>query len=204
MVPGEDDQMQHDGVSCHDDDDVATMIYLSLHLLLSYAHRQIYRRRAQPQPPISNRPVPNSQYHLLRAIIARVQYHAVTSKLTEAISAISARLQAEANTDRPWSFESGATDTSASPIAKPRAERLIEQITSNLEAKFILPITSTPEQILTVRFRTTLYPLDTRFQISATGPIAEMCKPPSNPLSADEVIEYMHWAVENSKVVKGR
>lgn len=203
MVPSEDDQTQ-DGISYHDDDTTAHMIYLSLHLLLSYAHRQIYRRRAQPQPPISSRPIPIPQYNLLRAIVARVQYHAVTSKLSEAISDVFARLQTETNANQLWSFESEVADTPAPPTSKPHAERLIERVISHLEGKFILPLTQTPEQRLIIRFRTTLYPLDTWYQISATGPIAEAFKPPSNPLSVDEVIEYILWAAGSIKIGNGQ
>ncbi|KAI9745094.1 MAG: RNA polymerase II mediator complex subunit [Claussenomyces sp. TS43310] len=193
LLPGEDGAMSHESGTGQDDDDIATMVSLSLHLLLSYAHHQIYQRRTQPQPPLSTRPPQSLPYNLLRPIITRIQHQSVTSMLVNTIASLSNALQSAGVTDDASRMERIHSDAATS-TSRPSSEQYIERFISLLECQVFLPITSTPPQTLTIRFRTTLYHLETRFQISASGPISESCKPPPNPSSVDEVIAYVLWA----------
>lgn len=191
LLPGEDEDVSLESFENHEDDHIAKMVYSAVHLLLSYAHHQSYRRRSQPPPPISSRPAQNPPYHLLRPIIAHMQYHSVISKLSGLIYPLSTTLRLAGVTDQPCTL-TAKLSSQAFKLSKP--EQVIDALISNLEAEFTLPLTSNPPQSLKIRLRTTLYPLETRFQITAVGSLNEICKPPNTLASAEDVNEYVLWA----------
>jgi mediator of RNA polymerase II transcription subunit 17 len=200
LLPGEDDASSLATSLTHEDDGIAHMISLSLRLLLSAAHQQSYRRRTSPPAPINTRPPSSTPYALIRPIIARLQFHSILSNLSALLKHLQHALSRAGLSDGPWTLRHGSLDAShVAPSLQSTPERILEWAVLHLEAVFSIILTKSTEtagvdQILTVRLRTSLWPLDTRFQISVTGPLAQSCKPPQNPSSFEEVKAYILWA----------
>jgi hypothetical protein len=77
---------------------------------------------------------------------------------------------------------------------KSTAELVIESIISNLEAEISIPLTATPAQNLTIRFRTSMHPIETLFLVTVDGPFAEICRPPERNATLADVSSYVMWA----------
>ncbi len=203
----EDNETSRQPAASNEDDTTAELISLSLHLLLSYAHRQNLRRRSLPPPPLSNRPPPNLPYNLFRPILARLHHQSIVLSIDNLLRPLSKALKSAGAADSSYSMNTALINsTSVAPIraqlgnlSQSTPEGIIDSLITNLSAEFTIPLTESPEpsqsQSLTVRFRTLMLPLlDTRFNIVATGPLAFSCKPPPNPSSVEEVKSYILWA----------
>lgn len=181
----------------NDDNDeaAAEMISLALHLLLSHSHAQNLRRRSQMPPPITSRPPPNVPYSLLRPILARFHHESIVSSLTDLLNPLTKALNCAGVSDAQFSLNT-ALPASVGSIVGQSPDRVLDTLISNLSAEFNLPLTGPPlSQSLDIRLKTILFSnVETRFQINTTGPISDFCKPPPNPLSVDEVKDYILWA----------
>lgn len=177
-----------------DDRIAADMIAISLRLLLSYAHRQNLHRRSQRPAPISNRPSVNPPYILLRPIIARLHHQLVISTLKNLISPLSKILVSAGVADTNYTLNTTPVATH-NAINKPFPEQTIETLISNMSAEFKFPICSKFDQSLFISLWTTISPSESYFQITASGVLATICKPPPNSSSVDEVKIYILWAV---------
>jgi hypothetical protein len=180
-----------------DDNDEATaeMISLALHLLLSHSHGQNLRRRSQMPPPITNRPPPNLPYNLLRPILARVHHESIVSSLTDLLRPLTKALNYTGVSNAQYSLNT-TPPASVGTIVQQSPDRVLDAMISNLSAEFNLPLTESPRsQSLNIRLKTILFPnIETRFQVTTTGLISDFCKPPPNPLSIEEVKDYVLWA----------
>jgi hypothetical protein len=203
LQPLEEIETSQEQTEHHEDDHTAEMISLSLHLLLSYAHRQNLRRRSQPPPPLSLRPPPNPPYMLLRPILALVHHESIISTLTNTLAPLSKALNAAGVCDSSYSLVAPVplNNSAVASLAKstsPAPERVIDSLILNLSGEYTIPLiyssSITQLQSLTIRFRTSLSPLITRFSIDASGPLLTSCIPSANPLNVREVEEYILWA----------
>ncbi len=177
---------------------MAEMISLSLHLLLLYNHRQNLQRRRQPPPPISHQPRSPFPANILRPMLKRIHHEGVISTLSSSIVSVHAVLK-YAGIDVPaHTFTASSGDTSKK-CKKPRAEAVLDNLIQNLEAEFKVPLTTKPEQSLTIKLRTE-FNLHTRWHITAQAPqgfvgsLHEVARPPSAPSDVADVKAYILWA----------
>lgn len=198
LVPIEEDEAI--GREINEDDKVSQMISLSLHILLSYAHRLNLRRRSQPPPPISLRPPPNPPYYILRAIIVFLHHQNVLTALTAILNPLGVALRSTGIVTEDYSVKTPPLNIiNTTNDIKSVPEQVIESLVFDLSAECTVPITaSNPSQGLNINLRTNTdprYALEAHFFIAATGPLAVSCKPPPNSTSVNEVKSYILWAV---------
>lgn len=197
-IEDQEPQYRADGLN---DNTTAEMISLSLRLLLSYAHRQNYRRRSRHAIVISSRPPPNPTYNLLRPVLARLHHEAIISDLTNLLAPLSRALISAGSAESSYTTIIAQVTSAIQAQAQLSkntpsiSERTVNALMNNLSAEFTIPIIQStfPPQVLTIRVHTPLM-LDTRFEITLTGSLAKFCKPPPPPSSIDEVKGYILWA----------
>lgn len=202
-----DDEVSRQPAASNEDDRTAELISLSLHLLLSYSHRQNLRRRSLPPSPLSNRPSPNLPYSLFRPILGHLRHRSIILSIDNLLRPLSKALKSTGVVNSSYSMNPTVINGKSVVPFRPQVgnlsqsmpEAIIDCLISNLLAEFTIPLTESPEpyqgQSLIIRFRTFTLPLpDTRFNIVATGPLGLSCKAPPNPSFVGEVKNYVLWA----------
>lgn len=160
------------------DDAIAEGVSLTLHLLLSYAHRRNVFRRTDSNVPLTSFRRINSPYALLRSLITRANHqstitntHSLCDNISSILTAASYSPSPEyAITEPPLEIRSTLAPTEAVVVAL--FEHLHAQVTLNLTASCSL----------NMKIRTSLYPLTaSNFNITlepSEGTLQESCRAP--------------------------
>ena len=158
------------------ENDTAEAISLTLHILLSYAHRLNELMRIRPLPPHIPRSRGQHAYTLLRPIIARVLYLRNLTSTTRYTGALTKTLQKaglEASftlrTAQPSIPDAGATK---GPNQHSAAQLLVRSMLQ--PPVFTMALTLLPGISVTIRGHTYLYPV--------TGTYYYILLPPSSPI----------------------
>lgn len=171
----------------HQDDMLAEAISHSIHILLSYAHRQNLHRRTQPPPPLSQKRRSTPEYHLLRPVLAYLE-HGSHVRWMELFLHDMARVMKSAGID------CGST---AAPFASLNLQRKNPSLhkVEGLVQGFLLPLESTfsgslasPWSSFRIKIRTNLSapPFGTNYDISMVLPQNPGIQPPSRIGLKDE------------------
>ncbi|RDL41560.1 uncharacterized protein BP5553_01539 [Venustampulla echinocandica] len=177
------------------DDSIAEGICLSLHILLSFAHRHNHRRRTQPPPPISNQKRPNPPYSLLRPLITRLNHQQSNSSLNSLLSSLCSALSSTKIYPAP-SYKITHSSPQAPPIPNVSTSELtVIALTDRLEsiANFVI----TPTTTITIACRSLQVPLaGTSFHLSlnAESPLTTTCVAPPVLGHISAVEEYILYA----------
>lgn len=157
------------------DNNMAEAISLTLHILLSYAHRNNELLRIRPWPPHAARPRGQHAYVLLRLIIARTSCIRNIYKSTRYISSLVRTLK-RAGLDSSFLLQTVQPSipevSNHSPNQLSAAQLFIRSMTQAID--FNIKITLVQDVSLTVRGRTYLYP------VAATH--YHILLPPGSPL----------------------
>ncbi|UNI13795.1 RNA polymerase II mediator complex subunit [Purpureocillium takamizusanense] len=167
--PSPDDSLAENGTT--------EMTLLSLHILLSYAHRYNELMRTRPIPPHVSRARGQQTYALLRPIIARLKSNISIRACTEYVGDLVGALQ---KAGLPSSFtlrtpqlsmiESGASG----PNQQSGAQTLVRNMLQPLE--FTVKVVILDDMSFTIRGRTLLFPF--------TATYYHVLLPPSSPLQS--------------------
>ncbi|KAK0105766.1 RNA polymerase II mediator complex subunit [Cadophora gregata] len=176
------------------DDAIAEGIFLALSILLSFAHRQAYRRRAQIPPPITLDKRTTPPLNILRPFITRVKHQEMTSALRDILRPLHRVLFS-------LKLESPPTYTQVRTVWPPLnhlsiAERTVLALTERLEVTATLTIT--PTTTITIKAQThshpTIYP---QFFLSIsppTSPLHITCPAPPRLDTLSSVQQYIYYA----------
>lgn len=148
------------------DNAIAEAIYLALHLLLSYSHRQNYRRRTQARKPISQSSMvePAQTVTLVRGILARLTYQESIKQLYSLLNPLCLVLN---KASIPATYTLVPSNLSP-PSQYSNAEKTIMTLIENLQTRFTLSIT--PQTTLNITLRTIQNPLCSLFYVSLPSP----------------------------------
>ncbi|KAM0161846.1 hypothetical protein ACHAPC_001491 [Botrytis cinerea] len=197
---------------------LANGIYLTLHLLLSLSHRQQYRIRTRPPPPISSQPRPNNPFPILRSLVTRLAHETVVSSLHSLLTPLCKTLTSASLPTPPTYTISPGTSPPLLHLSTP--ERILTALTNQLEffttITFPFPLSSPPHSSIPSSFShtTPLTPLPSSLQIRTvtttlnysrpiyylritpeTSPLLQICPPPNTVPEWDYVKNYILWAV---------
>ncbi|KUJ09258.1 uncharacterized protein LY89DRAFT_690314, partial [Mollisia scopiformis] len=168
------------------DKSIAEGLYLALNLLLSYSHRQNYRRRTQPRKPISPQKEPPPPILLLRGVLTRLAYQ-------ESITALHSLLGPLCSVLKDASITPPSSYTLIPNVGKPpsiltNAEKTIMSLISQLEAKVTLSITA--NTTINITLNTYLNPTNSLFHVSLANPDdpLHLTCPPYTPYSSFEAL----------------
>lgn len=171
----------------HENDVLADAISHSIHILLSYAHRQNLHRRTQPPPPLSQKRRPTPEYNLLRPVLAYLE-HGSHVRWMESFLHDVTRIMKSAGID---------CDSTAAPFASlglqrkspslPKVEALVQGFLQPLESTFSGSL-ATPRSSFRIRIRTNLsaQPFGTNYDISMVLPQNPGIQPPTRVGLKDE------------------
>lgn len=163
-------------VQRHSDDKLAQLTQLSLHLLLSFAHRQNEMQRLRPAPPNQRRHQQWSQYHLLRPIISRTLHDASVRQCTTFMGAVTRILRQVGISEASFTLQNPQISTAdlvshhSSSSNRPTASQaLVNMLTA--PADFQIEATITPAARMLIRGRTWFLPLTTtQYQVNLLPP----------------------------------
>ncbi|KAE9365329.1 hypothetical protein N431DRAFT_549561 [Stipitochalara longipes BDJ] len=182
------------------DDIIAEGVFISLNLLLTYAHRQNHRRRTQPPPPISAQKKVILPYNLLRAILARLKHQETVGQLNNLLGPLCHVMESAQLKPLP-TFK--VTSTPGTPPAQlPQAEQTILSLVDRLET--IATFSMSESTIITIAARTSSFPVGSTFfvSLSADSPLTSICPPPqvltSYPALRDYILYFTACAVATS------
>ncbi|KAH8816820.1 subunit 17 of mediator complex-domain-containing protein [Xylogone sp. PMI_703] len=183
------------------DNVLADALSLALGLLLSYAHRQSYRRRTQPPPPLSATIRPTAPYALLKPIISRLHHEETIQSLHGLLKPICNILKSSAIRPSPAYTLVYSTPPQIFPQQYNRrfssAEFTIASLTDRLEA--VATLTVLPGMEIQIKFRTNMFPIPvTTYALSLQpddNPLARICKSPPVVIGFQDVKDYVLYAV---------
>jgi len=181
------------------DDAMAEGVFISLNLLLSYAHRQNHRRRTQPPPPISSQKKIVPPYNLLRAILTRLKHQETVGQLHSLFEPL-CRVTASASLKPLPTFTLTSTPWTPPPQF-PKVEQTMLSLIDRLEATVTLTMSETTtitvaaHTSLTVAARTSLIPVASAFYLSLSpnSPLTVTCPPPQSLNSFSALADYIHY-----------
>ncbi|KAK2030256.1 RNA polymerase II mediator complex component SRB4 [Colletotrichum zoysiae] len=167
-------------VSASTDDNVlAEATHLGLHILLSHAHRLNELQRLRPTPPHQRRNQTQSQYHLLRPIVAKILYDRSVEQVTTFAGDLTrvlrrAGVHAASFPLSPPPFPTAdLKNTSGGASNRPNASQALTNMLTS-PADFQVELTLTPTARLQIRGRTFLLPLTTtQFQLQLLPSLPE-------------------------------
>lgn len=182
------------------DNTIAEAVSLALNLLLSYAHRQNYRRRTQPPPPLSAIVRPTPPYALLRPIISRMHHDDTLRSTHKLLQPICSVLKRSGIQPPPQYNVSHSPPPQMSAQSSTRritiAENTISSLTDRLETVTTFTIVSGIE--IQMKFRTSQNPIPvTTYALSLqpeSNPLIRSCRPPPMVGSFRDVKEYILYA----------
>jgi len=175
------------------DNTLAEGIFLSLNLLLSYAHRQNHHRRTQPPPPISSekrRPLP---YGLLRPLLNRLQHQEALLQMRGLFRTLCQVLKSASVTPEP-SYTMAQTIFPNNNVPIP--EYTLSSLTDHPEV--VATWTLSDDTFITVKAQTIIIANQTTYTLilSPSSPLYNICPPPTPPQlsSFDTLREYILYA----------
>lgn len=182
-----DDCQQHSESSTADDaslpeNTMAQAISITLHILLTYAHRCNELLRIRPLPPHIPRTRGQQIYTLLRPIIARLLYARSTQACTETVGALVRALRGAGISAAKFILRTPQPTVADFATAGPNQSSAAVNLVRNMLAPtdFAIELHLLPGVSLTVRGRTYLIPVTaTYYHVLAPGDAAvhEICAP---------------------------
>ncbi|KAF4976215.1 hypothetical protein FZEAL_7078 [Fusarium zealandicum] len=165
------------------DNSIAETISLSLHILLSYAHRHTELMRTRPMPPHIPRSRGQQTHALLRPIIARLMHIRNVQVVTKHIGALVQSLQRAGlpagftlNTPKYSIPDSDAS--SRGPNQLSASQTMIRNTLGPID--FNIKLTLLPSITFTVRGRTFLFPVTATYYhviVPPSSPLTSICPP---------------------------
>lgn len=152
----------------------------SVHILLSYAHRQNLRRRTQIPPPLTPKKKYVPEYQLLRPAMAYLQHHShviwLQSFLRDIYDVVKSSGLNCGYTAAPFS----SVKVSRTDSSTPRVEAIVEQFLHPLESTFSSTLVARNSSFK-VKIRTNLSgpPFGTNYDFSISMPNFPDVKPPA-------------------------
>ncbi|KAM0333499.1 hypothetical protein ACHAQA_002162 [Verticillium albo-atrum] len=171
------------------DNQYAELTQLSLHLLLSYAHRENEAQRRRPGPPHQRRHEQHNQYHLIRPIISRAIHDTSVRQCTRFVGDLVRILRQAGIEEASFTLnnpqfvlpDSNAL-TSTSSNRPTAAQALINLLLA--PSDFQLEVTLTSQARIQIRGRTWFLPLTTtQYQVQLLPP-SNSTDPTQNTLFA--------------------
>ncbi|KAK1985890.1 RNA polymerase II mediator complex component SRB4 [Colletotrichum cereale] len=166
-------------VGASTDNVLAEATHLGLHILLSHAHRLNELQRLRPTPPHQRRNQAQSQYHLLRPIVAKILYDRSVEQVTTFAGDLTRVLRragvqaASFILNTPPCPTADLRNTSGGASNRPNASQALTNMLTS-PADFQVELTLTPTSRLQIRGRTFLLPLTTtQFQLQLLPSLAE-------------------------------
>ncbi|EGY19872.1 hypothetical protein VD0002_g1791 [Verticillium dahliae] len=155
----------------------AEMTQLSLHVLLSFAHRENEVQRRRPGPPHQRRHEQHNQYHLIRPILSRAIHDVSVRQCTRLVGDLvrilrQAGMEEAAFTLNNPQFVLPNSDalTSTSSNRPTAAQALVNLLLA--PSDFQLDVTLTPRARIQIRGRTWFLPLTTtQYQVHLLPPL---------------------------------
>ncbi|KHO00215.1 RNA polymerase II mediator complex component SRB4 [Metarhizium album ARSEF 1941] len=182
---------------------VAETIFISLHVLLSYAHRYNELMRIRPIPPHISRSRGQQVYALLRPVIARMASNRAILSCTTYLGSVSKALQKAglpASLTLRTAQLSAADHSAQGPNQPAGAQSLIRNMLQPVEFNVALAIL--PDTSLTVRGRTFLFPVTTTFYhvaLAPSSPLRDTCAPYAEGYSdTNALFSYIRTATERA------
>ncbi|KAM0280625.1 hypothetical protein ACHAQH_003932 [Verticillium albo-atrum] len=155
----------------------AELTQLSLHMLLSYAHRENEVQRRRPGPPHQRRHEQHNQYHLIRPIISRAIHDASIRQCTRLVGDLVRML-------RQAGIDEAAFTLNNPQFILPNSDALMSTSSNRPTAAhafinlllapsdFQLDVTLTPQARIQIRGRTWFLPLTTtQYQVDLLPPL---------------------------------
>lgn len=186
---------------------LAESVSVSLHLLLSYAHRYNELMRMRPLPPHLVRSRGRQTYALLRPIIVRVvsirSIRSCASYISNLVATLRmAGLAASFSLHTPQHASLAGGGSPRGPNKLSSAQTLVWSLLQPLE--FLIKLTILPQVSLTIRGRTLLYPVTaTHYQVlvDPSSALQRIC-PPIKEGYADTtgLLQYLRIAVARALV----
>lgn len=194
LVPGE-ESTELPPTATGKDNNFAQGVCLSLHLLLSRAHREKYRARTQPPRPLDNAPATSPPLNLLRPMIRLMTHQRIFEGLRDPLYHLSTVL-VKAKLATPISVE--PTLPHPSQVSSASAEKALDALFGTFSIFLSLPITAS--ETINVTARTTAFPVvETQCLVTAlNNDNKSIITPPgpfSGPGSLNELKSYFSWAV---------
>ncbi|KAG5919690.1 hypothetical protein E4U42_006437 [Claviceps africana] len=198
------DKLQNNKPDDHDNsyyDNMAEAISLSLHILLSYAHRYNELMRTRPLPPHISRTRGQQAYALLRPVIARMASVRSIRACTEFIGSITKALRhagfsSSSFTLRTAPYSVVDATTSQGPNQPAGSQSLVRNTLQPIESN--INWTVLVDTRLTVRSRTFLFPVTTTFYHIVLPPssvLGSICPPfPDGYVDTRGLFDYLRTA----------
>jgi mediator of RNA polymerase II transcription subunit 17 len=173
------------------DDGMAEGVFISLNLLLCYAHRQNHRRRTQPPPPISSQKKITAPYNLLRAILTRLKHQETVGQLHKLLGPL-CRVMETAQLKPLPTFT--VTSTPGTPPSHyPQSEQIMLSLIDRLET--IATFSMSEATIITIAARTSSNPVGSVFilSLSPDSPLVSLCPAPQVLTSYPALRDYIQY-----------
>ncbi|KAK2590884.1 RNA polymerase II mediator complex subunit [Conoideocrella luteorostrata] len=188
------------------DNSVAETISISLHVLLSYAHRCNELMRIRPIPPHIPRYRGQQVYALLRPVIARMASIRSVQTCTAFVGAITKSLQ-KASLSSSFTLKTSHLSVidpaTQGPNQPAGAQSLIRNILQPIE--YNIEFTILPGLSLTIRSRTYLFPVTTTFYHVVLPPSSELqdvCAPYTDGYTdAKGLFDYLRTATSRALIL---
>ncbi|KAH8793791.1 subunit 17 of mediator complex-domain-containing protein [Hyaloscypha sp. PMI_1271] len=172
------------------DDAMAEGIFITLNLLLSYAHRQNQRRRTQPPPPISSQKNIIQPYNLLRAILTRLKHQETTGQLYSLLSPL-CRVMETAKL-KPLPTFTVTSTPGIPPSQYPQAEQTMLSLIERLET--IATFSMSEATTVTISARTSPVRSTFGLTLSPDSPLMSICPPPPQVLTSYPALrDYIYY-----------
>jgi hypothetical protein len=175
---------------------LSTAVAIACKILLSHAHRINYKRRTQPQPPLTMKPQPRLVYSILRPLLALLEHQSALSRMTNFLGSLEDTLQS-AGQDLSAETPKGLFDFQAlleiqKTTNAPLVEIYANGISAPLQAQCTLTLPSTSGSI---RIRINNHSLGTDYRItidaSPDSSLSGLQQEPPPFTSPDTVEEYL-------------
>ncbi|CCU77470.1 RNA polymerase II transcription subunit 17 [Blumeria hordei DH14] len=171
------------------DDFFASGIHTALHLGLTWSHRLVRRRRAQPPQPVTSNPLPEP-CSLMRPILTRLVHERTISEVIAFISPLTASLR---SASIPASYNSTRKSITL-PVFLTKAEQILTSLSSQLE--FFIKLTILPDTEISITIRTMAYrDIIPAFQVQLNpeSPMILTCPTPGIFHSIQDFQEWILW-----------
>lgn len=168
----------------------------ALRILLSYAHRQNYRRRSQFPPPLTTHKRPTPQYQLLRPILSYLQHNSHLRSLQAFMNDTYNVLRAAGLSSEYTSSVFSTLNSSPKPDDLSTVEKLVGQFLEPLESRFSGTMAN-PTSTFNIRMHTSLpdpsrlTAIGTEYELSIRLPNFPNATPPSRIGLRNEVESFL-------------
>jgi mediator of RNA polymerase II transcription subunit 17 len=177
------------------DDKIAEGVCLALHIFLSISHRQKYRRRTQPPPPISNSKQANPPYDLLRPLLTRMNHQFTLTSIHNLLQPLCNVFSFAKISPKP-TYNIVPTPLNVFMLkGNSPTEIAVISLTDRLES--ITTFKVTEQTTIILKSTTVMFPVCATTHSTTISPESSLnitCKPPPRGDSWDRIEEYLLYA----------